>query len=292
VPTPATPLLITDSCCDLSADLLARRGVSALDYPVILDGIEQVDESGRPVGHALFYERVRAGAAPSTAAIPIPSYAEAFRAGVSQGRPVVLLGLSSALSGTFERALMARDIVLAEYPGADIRVVESLSASIALGLLVLEAADRIDDGASIDELTSWLDPARVSINAYFTLETLEHLRRGGRISDVAAMAGAVLDIKPILRIDETGALVISEKLRGRRKSMAMLVDILVRRFDGRRILVGHGDSPEDAERLAAMVRERAGTADVIVTEVGPVIGSHVGPGMLALAFVGTERSAV
>jgi DegV family protein with EDD domain len=290
MPHPAAPLLITDSCCDLSADLLAGRGVTVLDYPVILDGVEQVDAAGRPVSHALFYERVRAGAAPSTAAIPIPNYAEAFRAGVSQGRPVMLLGLSSALSGTFERALMARDVVLAEHPGADIRVIESLSASVALGLLVLEAADRIDAGASIDELEAWLDPARVTVNAYFTLETLEHLRRGGRISDMAAVAGAMLDIKPVLRIDETGALVISEKLRGRRKSMAMLVDILARRVDGgRRILVGHGDSPEDAERLAGMVHERAGAADVIVTEVGPVIGSHVGPGMLAVAFLGAER---
>jgi DegV family protein with EDD domain len=290
MPTLVTPLLITDSCCDLSTDLLAGRCITVLDYPVILDGVEQLDASGRPVSHALFYERVRAGAAPSTAAIPIPSYAEAFRAGVSQGRPVVLLGLSSALSGTFERALMARDIVLAEHPGADIRVIESLNASVALGLLVLETADRIDAGASIDELASWLDAARTTVNAYFTLETLEHLRRGGRISDMAAMAGAMLDIKPVLRIDETGALVISEKLRGRRKSMAMLVDILARRVDGgRRILVGHGDSPEDAERLAGMVRERAGDADVIVTEVGPVIGSHVGPGMLAVAFLGAER---
>jgi DegV family protein with EDD domain len=291
MPTPVAPLLITDSCCDLSTDLLAGRGVTVLDYPVILDGVEQVDASGRPVSHAVFYGQVRAGAAPSTAAIPIPSYAEAFRAGASQGRPVLLLGLSSALSGTFERALMARDIVLGEYPGADIRVTESLNASVALGLVVLEAADRIDDGASIDQLAEWLDPMRSTVNAYFTLDTLEHLRRGGRISDMAAVAGAMLDIKPVLRIDETGALVISDKLRGRRKSIAALVDILARRIDGGcRILVGHGDAPEDAARLAEMVRERAGAADVIVTEVGPVIGSHVGPGMLAVAFLGTERS--
>jgi DegV family protein with EDD domain len=186
---------------------------------------------------------------------------------------------------------MARDIVLGEYPGADIRVIESLNASVALGLVVLEAADRIDDGASIDQLAEWLDPMRSTVNAYFTLDTLEHLRRGGRISDMAAVAGAMLDIKPVLRIDETGALVISDKLRGRRKSIAALVDILARRIDGGcRILVGHGDAPEDAARLAEMVRERAGAADVIVTEVGPVIGSHVGPGMLAVAFLGTERS--
>jgi DegV family protein with EDD domain len=285
------PVLVTDSCCDLPRDILSERGIVLLDYPVILDGVEQQDDSGRPLSHALFYEKVRAGASPSTAAIPIPRYADAFRAGVSQGRPVVLLGLSSALSGTFEGALAARDIVLAEHPGADIRVIESLNASIALGLLVLEASDRIVEGACVDELIQWLEPARSTVNAYFTLETLEHLRRGGRISDVAAVAGTMLDIKPVLRIDGTGALVISEKSRGRRKSMVTLADILQRRVDGgRRILVGHGDSTEDASRLAEMVRERAGAADVMVTEVGPVIGSHVGPGMLAVAFLGTERS--
>jgi DegV family protein with EDD domain len=286
-----TPLLVTDSCCDLPRELLADLGVVVVEYPVVLDGQEATDASGGPLSHLEFYERVRGGAAPSTAAVPIPSYVEAFRGGVEQGRPVILLGLSAALSGTFERALMARDIVLEQHPAADIRVIESLNASIALGVLVFEAAGRIADGADADALIEWVTPARTRVNAYFTLETLEHLRRGGRISDVAAVAGTVLDIKPVLRIDQHGALVISEKIRGRRKSMKTLVDVTERRFtDGSPLLVvAHGDSPEDAAILGEMLSERLGSAPTLVCEVGPVIGSHVGPGMLAVSFLGTER---
>lgn len=287
----APPLLVTDSCCDLPRDITDSLGIVVLDYPVILDGEEHTGHDGSPLSAADFYGRVRVGALPSTAAIPIPWYVEAFAEGARAGRPVLLVGLSAALSGTFDRALMARDIVLAEHPDADIRVIESLNASVALGVLVLEAADRIASGVSADELVAWLGPARSSVNGYFTLETLEHLRRGGRISDVAAMAGTMLDIKPVLRIDGEGALVISEKLRGRRKSMTMLADILAKRIDGagRRVLVGHGDSPDDAARLAELVKERVSDADIMVTEVGPVIGSHVGPGMLAVAFLGEGR---
>jgi DegV family protein with EDD domain len=289
---PKTPMLVTDSCCDLPRELLADLGVTVLDYPVVLDGIEQGDGDGAGLSHAEFYTKVRGGAAPSTAAIPIPCYVDAFRAGAQQGRPVVLVGLSAALSGTFERALMARDTVLEEFPGADIRVVESLNASIALGVLVIEAAGRVAGGADAEALLEWLTPARTRVNGYFTLETLEHLRRGGRISDVAAVAGTVLDIKPVLRIDEHGALVISEKIRGRRKSMKALVDVTERRFtDGSPLLVvAHGDSPEDAAMFVEMLTERLGSAPTLVTEVGPVIGSHVGPGMLAVAFLGTERT--
>lgn len=288
----ARPLLVTDSCCDLPDGLLSELGVTVLNYPVILDGEERRGPGGGPISHADFYALVRAGAVPSTAAIPVPEYAEAFRAGAREGRPVVLVGLSQALSGTFDRALMARDEVLAEYPDADIRVIESLNASIALGLLVIEAASRIESGAGVDELVDWLEPVRTTVNGYFTLDTLDHLRRGGRISDVAAVAGAMLDIKPILRIDEHGGLVIAEKVRGRKRSMKALVDAMERRRDpeGRTFVVAHGDAAADAATLAALIEERIGMPPTLVTEVGPVIGSHVGPGMLAVAFLGAERA--
>lgn len=288
----ARPVLVTDSCCDLPRDVLEAAGVVVLEYPVVLDGEDAVDEHGAPLTNSAFYDRVRAGAAPSTAAIPIPSYAEAFRSAAREGRPAILLGLSAALSGTFDRALTARDMVLAEAPDADIRVVESLNASVALGLLVLDAAGRLAEGADADALEAWLAGARTRVNGYFTLETLEHLRRGGRISDVAAMAGTMLDIKPVLRIDEQGGLVIAQNVRGRKKSMRALVDTLESRVDGqdrRTVVIGHGHAAEEAEALRAMVLERVPFERAIVTEVGPVIGSHVGPGMLAVAFAGAAR---
>lgn len=289
---PATPVLITDSCCDLPPELLADLGVVTLHYPVVLDGEEATAADGRPLSHAEFYARVRAGAAPSTAAIPIPVYERAFRDAAEHGRPAILLGLSAALSGTFDRALTARDAVSAEHPGADIRVIESLNASIALGLLVTEAARRIADGMDADALETWLGPARTRANGYFTLETLEHLRRGGRISEVAAVAGTMLDIKPVLRIDRSGALVIGEKVRGRRRSMRALVDVVEQRVEdpsAQTVFVAHGDAPDEAALLREMLLERVGFAGALVTEVGPVIGSHVGPGMLAVSLMGAER---
>ncbi len=290
--TDRRPLIITDSCCDLPRPLLEELGVVVLDYPVVLDGEEALDAEGRQLSHAAFYDRVRAGAAPSTAAIPIPVYANAFRGAAEQGRPAVLIGLSAALSGTFDRALTARDLVLADVPDAEIHAVESLNASIALGVLVIESARRAGDGFDSDRLLAWLDGGRTSVNGFFTLETLEHLRRGGRISDVAAMAGTMLDIKPVLTIDEHGSLVISERLRGRKKSMKALVDSSEKRVvdpSSQTVLIGHGDAPEEAEALRDLVMDRIPFSDAIVTEVGPVIGSHVGPGMLAVSFVGNQR---
>lgn len=263
-----------------------------LDYPIVLDGEEALDARGRPLTHAAFYGRVRAGATPSTAAIPIPVYASAFRSAAEQGRPAVLVGLSAALSGTFDRALTARDLVLEDVPDAEIHAIESLNASIALGVLMLEAARRVRDGLDTAGLLAWLEPARTSVNGYFTLEMLEHLRLGGRISDVAAMAGMVLDIKPVLRIDGHGGLVIAEKLRGRRKSMKALADVVEKRGvdpSAQTVLIGHGDAPEEAETLRELVMARVPFRDAITTEVGPVIGSHVGPGMLAVAFIGRAR---
>lgn len=263
-----------------------------LDYPIVLDGEEALDARGRPLTHAAFYGRVRAGATPSTAAIPIPVYASAFRSAAEQGRPAVLVGLSAALSGTFDRALTARDLVLEDVPDAEIHAIESLNASIALGVLMLEAARRVRDGLDTAGLLAWLEPARTSVNGYFTLEMLEHLRLGGRISDVAAMAGMVLDIKPVLRIDGHGGLVIAEKLRGRRKSMKALADVVEKRVvdpSAQTVLIGHGDAPEEAETLRELVMARVPFRDAITTEVGPVIGSHVGPGMLAVAFIGRAR---
>jgi DegV family protein with EDD domain len=286
------PVVITDSCCDLPDADIERLGLVVPPYPVVLDGVEALDAEGRPLSHAAFYDRVRGGAAPSTAAIPIPAYAEAFRTAAGAGRPALLVGLSGHLSGTFDRALAARDQVLEELPGADIRVIESLNASVALGVLVAETATRVADGGSADDVEAWLLPARTRVNGYFTLDTLEHLRLGGRISDVAAMAGTVLDIKPVLRIDRNGGLVIGEKVRGRRKSIKALVETAARRAvdpEGQAVYVGHGDAAEEAEELREMLLERVPFGRVTVTEVGPVIGSHVGPGMLAVGFVGRER---
>jgi len=288
----AAPLLITDSSCDLPRDLVGRLGVEMLNLRFRFGDDEHVDDLGETMPHERFYGLMREGATPTTAAVPLSEYVETFESAVAQGRPVLLLGLSSALSSTYETALTARDMVVADHPGADIRVIDSLNASAALGFLLFEAARVLEQGAGFDTLTGWALAARTRVNGYFTLESLEHLRRGGRISDALAFAGTMLDVRPVLRIDGTGELVFAGQTRGRRKSMKALVDIAAQRVvdpEGQTAFVAHGDALEDAHALRDRLLARLDFADVIVAEIGPVIGSHVGPGMLAVVFSGAER---
>jgi len=288
----AAPLLITDSSCDLPSEIVERLGIGMLHLRFRLGDDEHVDDLGATMPHERFYALMREGATPTTAAVPLSDYVEAFESAVAHGRPVLLLGLSSALSSTYETALTARDMVVADHPGADIRVIDSLNASVALSFLIVEAAGVMERGARIDALTTWALEARTRVNGYFTLESLEHLRRGGRISDALAFAGAMLDVRPVLRIDANGQLVFAGQARGRRKSMKALVDVAAQRVSdpgGQIAVVAHGDALEDARTLRDLLLERVGFGDVVIAEIGPVIGSHVGPGMLAVVFSGTER---
>ena len=208
--------LITDSCCDLPRDIVDRYGIEVLPFPFTIRGEQHLDELGDTLSHADFYAAMRQGAEPTTAQVPLPVYLAVFRAAAGQGMPAVLLSFSSALSGTCDTAMIARDTVLAEFPGARIEVVDTVSASTAQALLVLEAGRLHADGATADEIVAFALDASQRINGYFTIETLEHLRRGGRISDMAAAAGAMLDVRPVLRLDEHGALVIDRVVRGRK----------------------------------------------------------------------------
>jgi DegV family protein with EDD domain len=292
MPTDAVPVLITDSSCDLPPETLTRLGVVSLTFPVILDGREYMAQGDEPLTNADFYARVREGATPSTAAIPIPTYVECFERFAAEGTPAVFIGLSAALSGTFEAMHLARATVLEAHPDAVITIVDSLNASTALGLLVLETAERIAAGAGHDHVVAWLDDSRTLVNGYFTVDTLEYLRRGGRVSDVAALAGTVLDIKPVLSLDPSGAIVPTDRVRGRKKSLRALAEICARRIDrsgGGRVGIGNGDALADAETLRDLVLERMPDAEIVMTEVGPVIGSHTGPGMVSIVFMGQRR---
>jgi DegV family protein with EDD domain len=286
------PVLITDSCCDLPPALLDKIGVEVLHLRYLIGDEEHIDDLGATMSYEHFYDLMRDGATPTTSAIPLGEYVEAFERAAVAGRPVLLIGLSSALSSTFETARTARDMVVAKHPGADIRVIDSLNASTALGLLVFEAANRLAAGADIDGLEGWALDARTRVNGYFTLESLEHLRRGGRISDAMAFAGTMLDVRPVLRIDAHGELVFAGQARGRRKSMSALVDVIAKRVvdpETQTVFVAHGDAEADAVALVASLAERVPFCEVRVTELGPVIGSHVGPGMLAIVCWGKDR---
>jgi DegV family protein with EDD domain len=287
-------LLATDSCCDLPRDLADTLGVTVLEFPFTIDGEHHFDDLGASMPAAEFYARMRAGATPTTAQVPMAEYLAAFTAAAENGTPLLFLSFSSELSGTHDAALVARQAVLAEHPDADIRVVDTVSAAVAQGMLVLESAREWQRGATIDELEAFVERAKRRINGYFTIDTLEALRRGGRLSDVAAVAGTMLDVKPVLRMSSDGRLVIDRPVRGRKKSLRSLAEIFDARADDttkRTVLVAHAGAPDDADALAVMLREKREIYQLLTFDVGPVIGSHTGPGMVACVFWGPERDS-
>ena len=287
-------LLATDSCCDLPADVVESLGVTVLEFPFTLDGEQHFDDLGRTMPAAEFFGRMRDGAMPTTAQVPMSEYMAAFTLAAQNDKPLLFLSFSSALSGTFDAAVIARDAVLAEYPDADIRVIDTLSASVNQGLLVLETARQWQRGATIDELEAFVRASKMRINGYFTLDTLESLRRGGRLSDVAAAAGSMLDVKAMMRLNTAGTMSMERPSRGRKKALRALSDIFDRRAEdmsSRTVIVGHADALEDAEVVSAMLRERREIYQVLTCEIGPVIGSHTGPGMVAVVFWGPERDS-
>jgi DegV family protein with EDD domain len=284
--------LLTDSCCDLPVDFVLESGLEVLHFPYEMDGKQRLDDMGETLSHADFYDEMRAGAQPTTAQIPRPTFLDAFRTHAAAGRPVVYLGFSSGLSSTFDGAFLARQDVLADFPDAEIHLVDTLSASCAEGLIVYEAVKRWHEGWTAADIAEWTERERMRMNGFFTLDQLESLRRGGRIPDAAAAAGAMLDIKPFLTLDANGKLALKRAIRGRKKSVRALADIMEERgqdLASQTIGICHGGCPEDAEMLRTLVTARIDVGDVLMMHTGPVIGAHTGPGMLAVVFWGAAR---
>lgn len=284
-----TSVLMIDTCSDLPADLVDGLGVTVVNFPYAIDGTEHLDDFGRTMSHAEFYDAMRAGEHPTTMQVPRHVFLDTFRTHAQAGTPLMYLGFSSALSGTFDIAWTAREEVLTEFPDAEIRIVDTRAASIAEGLLVYEAARRWQDGMALADLEAWVERARPRLHGWFIIDDLDTLVRGGRLSGTAAAAGTLLDVKPLLQVTADGRLEVARRLRGRAKSMRALADIVAQHAaDGEwgTVAIGHGDCAEDARRLAGMLAERAGVDEVITMPVGPVIGTHTGPGMLAVSFWG------
>ena len=287
-------VLVTDSCCDLTREIVDAMDIVVLEFPFTLDGEQYFDDLGAAMPHAQFYARMRQGSAPTTAQVPMSAYLGAYRAAAEAGVPLLLLSFSSGLSGTYDAAVIARDAVLADFPVADIRVVDTLAASAHQGLLVLEAARRRDCGAGIDELEVWVLGNTQCLNAYFTIDSLEALRRGGRVADWAAAAGTMLDVKPILRINSRGELVVDRAVRGRKKSLRALADTFAKRAvdtAASTVVIAHADANGDAAALETLLRSSCTIGEVLTFDLGPVIGSHTGPGMVAAVFWGPERES-
>lgn len=285
--------LIIDSCCDLPRDIVAREGVYLVKFPYFDEQGEHLDDLYSTQTAHDFYEEMRNGSEPHTAQVPIPALQEAYQWALDQGKPTVYLSFSSGLSGTFDTIMLTLEQFKADHPGFELYLVDTKLASVAEALLVYEALAQREKGLSAPELSAWAEEARYFVDAQFMVEDLEALRRGGRISSTVAFAGAKLDVKPLLCIDTEGKLALTGVARGRKKGIRSLLDYWRKRHTGegpaKTVIVGNADCPKEAERLVSLLDKEDGSALVIESSIGPVIGSHVGPGMLAIVFWGSDK---
>lgn len=286
--------LIIDSNCDLPAEVIKSLDVEVLHFPYIMDGTEYLDDFWQTRDAHEFYEEIRAGKTASTAAYPIARFLETFRAAAQKGRPTVYLSFPAALSGSYNMALMAAETVREEYPEFELYIVDNCSPSIGAAQLVMQAVRLRDRGLSAKELAEWAQEAKNFIHGYFTLDNLEALARGGRIPAAAAQISGKLDIKANLSYDLNGALTMVGIARGRKKALKILADKFKANYDGDKqmpVCIASSDADKDAAFLVDLIRKEKEFSDLnfLHCTIGPVIGSHVGPGMVALAFWGKDR---
>jgi len=285
--------LIIDSCCDLPRSIIDESGVDLVQFPFQMNDGEHLDDLWASMEPKDFYNRLRNGEVSGTAQIPIASLTELFENAAQDGTPTVFPVFSSGLSGTFETVDRLAQQMREQHPDFELYVVDTRLASIAEGLLVYEAIRQRDRGLTAQQLAEWVEEAQWYVNAQFTLDGLEHLRRGGRIPDIAAIAGSKLDIKPMLTFSPDGTLAFSGVARGRKKALKALAKYYDERHsDGgsdRTVLVASADDEGAAKWVADHLDRRDTALPVIHCSIGPVIGSHVGPGMVAVVFWGPDR---
>jgi len=259
---------------------------------VLFKGIETQDDFGQTLTYKEFYDSVRKGETPSTAQINSFTFTEEFNNLIEKGKDIIYIGMSSALSGCINSAVIAKNEIIIDNPLADITIIDSRSASLGCGLLCYYAMEMLNAGKSKDEVVTWVEENKLKLNHWFTVDDLHHLRRGGRVSNTAAIVGTLLDIKPILHVDNEGRLIPVFKVKGRKKSIKALMEKFEERavdMENQVISISHGDCLEDAEFLKRLILEKHIVKKVIINEIGPAIGSHSGPGTVALFFFGTER---
>ena len=283
-------ILYSDSTCDLNAQTLAAMDVKILQLVFEIDGVSYTNDN---ISMEEFYAKMRADAVTKTSQIPTGLYIDEWEKEIMAGNEILYLAFSSGLSGSYSSSLIARDTLLEKYPDAKIEIVDSLCASSGEGLLLYYAEKKKREGMGIDQLKSWLEVNRYHLCHVFTVDDLKYLFRGGRVSRAAAIAGTVMNIKPVLNVDNDGHLIPQGKIRGRKQSIRKLGDMIRERlgsYENKVVALSHGDCIEDAQAAADMMREIFGAdTQVIINYTGPVIGAHSGPGTLALFFMGEYR---
>lgn len=285
-------VIFTDSASDLPKSLVKDLDINYLGLICNINNTEYVDDINSQLTPEAFYNKLREGIMPSTSQVNAFRFVEAFESYIKEGKSILYLSFSSALSGTYNSSLMAREELLEKYPHAEIKIIDTKAACLGQGLLVYYAAKMKKDGKSLEEIYSWVEENKDKLCHYFTVDSLDHLKRGGRISPTAAALGSLLSIKPMLYVNDKGELHNFAKAKGRKKSLKMLLQNLEEHIvnpEEQTIFIAHSDCLEDANTLAKMINEKLNVKEVIIDYIGIVIGSHTGIGTLALFFLGDRK---
>lgn len=285
--------IMTDSCCDMTAAMAEELELSVLPLSLHMGGaVYRNWLDGRDIAFPEFYSRVRGGQDATTAAVSVGDFQEEMRKILRSGRDILCVNFSSALSTTYQSASIAAEDLRQEFPEAKIYVVDSLCASLGQGLLVWLCAQERNRGRTLEEVRDFAEETKGRVCHWFTVDDLNHLKRGGRISAATALFGTMLSIKPVMHVDDGGHLTPVSKARGRKASLLALVEEMEKTAidpGSQTVFISHGDCQRDAEFVAEEIRRRFGTRDIHINYVGPVIGSHSGPGTMALFFLGRTR---
>ena len=286
----STYQIVTDSSCDLPREVIDELGLKVIDLEFMFDGEDSASNSSMDVKE--FYDKMRAGSMVKTSAANVDQFLRCFEEIAAEGTDILYIGFSSGLSSTCHAGALAAQEITEKYPGVRAVAVDTLAASLGEGLLVYYAAIMQKDGKTLDEVAAFLEEKKLNLCHWFTVDDLFFLKRGGRVSAATAVVGSLLAIKPILHVDNEGHLINVGKVRGRRQSIEELFHRMEKSVvnpDGQAVFISHGDCPEEAQYLAELVKAKWNVGRMIISEVGPVIGAHSGPGTMALFFLGKER---
>lgn len=285
--------LITDATADFSPDMLHEiPKLDIIPMEVILDGESRQYGPGGDLSVEEFYQALRQGKYGSTSQINPNTYMECFEKYLKMGKDILYLCFSSGLSATYQNACSCAEELEEKYPERSVLCIDTLAASAGQALLVYEAAKKWQAGEKMRELAEWVLKRRLSVCHWFTVDTLEYLKKGGRIGAATAVVGGMLQIKPLLHVDEEGHLIQAGKPRGRRQALNEKLRCFQEGWNpsmGRTVVIAHGDCYGEAVRLKEEIETHYIEAECRIVSVGPIIGMHTGPGMVACCFWGMKR---
>ena len=287
-------VIMTDSCCDLNAQEVAESGLVVVSLTFTMNGVTRRDTPDHAeMSLEDFYKELRNGVMSTSAAVNVGDFIDAMRPILDAGKDILCVNFSSALSTTYQSAVIAANELQPLYPQAKIIVIDSLAASRGQGMLVWYAAKEKAKSKTIDEVADWVREMAPHQDHWFTVADLNHLRRGGRLNATSAIVGTVLSIKPVMHTDKDGKLTPVSKARGMKQALTELVNKMdelgTRPLEEQTVFICHADAPESVEFVKGLLKDRFGVTDVRADYIGPVIGSHTGAGTLGLFFFGSER---